>query len=328
MTKRVRKNPPAYHRRAEQALQRALRAQRQGAWHNALLWLGQALERDARLMQDATALQLAAQLTELEAERSVKLLADPTLRTQFILYHTKRQPMSLHLPLSTLLSVLVVVGLLFVVLVDNFDAIRRAINEFGRPAYAVDINSVAAVDYLTVLPDGDAPPQGWPMLLALPEDASGGRDLVNLLAPATREAGVLLAVAEFGIYPPLGEEVATQLDVGVLFLGQLYPLADGGPVVFGVGPGGELASLYTLTFPARGLATSSAPYIHPQERELPLLLMYAQNDPLLDSEAGIGFTDIREWDEPLDYVVLDGLSTAFDPEQIPLLMTFIQTETG
>jgi hypothetical protein len=336
---RIRKHPPAYLRRAEYALWRALRIDPQRNWADAVLWLGRAFDRDPRLTQDATARHLAHTLTDFSGQRATQIIADVRLRQELIRYHTTPQGHGLHeLPFQRLVLLFTLVFVATALFLGNVDEMRRVITDLFAPQAPPLKATIAGIDYLIREPAGEPPADGWPVLVALPggetdQSAADAARVMQLLTPISQNEGVLLIVPDTLSAVQADPErdtdaLITQLDAGLAALADAYAFAlhEAGPVLFGFAEGGALATLYAQTFPSMGVVTSGATYLHAQDAETPVLFMYGSGDAALTDVRSLQpdiFDDIREWQAPLDYIVLDGLPRILTLEQVPLIIEFV-----
>lgn len=316
---------------AEAHYQAAHRLAREGHWHDAMHRLGMSLQQEPRLRDDEGLRHLAAALAGRPADEAVVLLADAQGRRLLAIEHLPARTGPPVFPLLSRRGALV--ALLLLVLLTQYIipyTLRMAggvLAVWNAQQWKQDERTLGNLSFYTVTPPGTPPAEGWPLLLALDEAAQPPERLLSLLAEPAAEAGVLLVVAHFPRYRrPHELHTSSSLQDLVELLYAELPLA-AGPVLFGAGEGGEVASRYGQDYPLvpGGLVLSGATHIYPPPQARPDLyhiVIYGEFDPLLEgsSEHYVAFTDMSQWPQPLSYIVMGGVGSVLTPQHATLVI--------
>ena len=200
---------PAVPRRerdtAERKVQRALSLQMQGKNPQALRELSKALTLNPALKEDQLPRNLAAELTGFPPQDALRQLLEPGRNQELVerLQGKKDQQRKTRgRPVSVLLlifSVLVLAGASFYFIrsgsLDHWQAwLTRTLA--GRHRH-----SAGGTVYYLLTPRGEAPEDGWPVVVGLHGYGGDGRDMLAVAGEFT-SSGMVYAAPSFGKYSP------------------------------------------------------------------------------------------------------------------------------
>lgn len=286
---------PAVPRRerdtAERKVQRALSLQMQGKNPQALRELSKALTLNPALKEDQLPRNLAAELTGFPPQDALRQLLEPGRNQELVerLQGKKDQQRKTRgRPVSVLLlifSVLVLAGASFYFIrsgsLDHWQAwLTRTLA--GRHRH-----SAGGTVYYLLTPRGEAPEDGWPVVVGLHGYGGDGRDMLAVAGEFT-SSGMVYAAPSFGKYSPnpgpgpIGamREILTDVSTRA-------PINDRGVVLLGFSQGGTFAyrfSVYHSELVA-GVVTAGAPSldpIEPSQFDLPYFFTWGSLDGLQD----------------------------------------------
>lgn len=317
--------PPGSTILAENQIRAAQHLEKSGDWADALLHLGQVLEQAPSLANDPGVKWLASRLTGLEESRAVRLLQDRRQRRQWIRLTAAPQPTRLTIRVSRVwvLTLLVMAMLLTYMIQGNRHIFSEALAVLRLQSYQSNLRTVDDLSYYLLAPTGEAPEGGWPVLIALHDQGDSAAAMLSVFADEAQRQQIVLIVPDLTQARLFGDEAATLvLDFILTAAAAEQPFPAEGPLLFGHGTGGEIASLYAQSFPFRvkGVVTSGATYLYPppeQRPDLPYTVMYGSQDALLEgsSESFVTFADISRWPRPLNYLVIPGQGHEVGGEQ-------------
>ncbi len=298
------------------------RSREQGMDRAAVLWLARALRHDPTLRRDRAARRLAAKATRLRPERAVAALIDAQRYGQS--FPRQGQPWALRsrsrlrpLRLAVLTGLLCLVSLAFLLSLSLEYAQRDA---DPRAAWESALHVGDPVDYYAFVPLGDAaPPDGYPLMVALHPRGGVAEGLIPWLQEEAERRQVLLVLPRFRDYAvPWDFHVTPTLHAVIQAVQAQYPTDPRGVFLFGHSAGGEIATLYTQQYASRsavqGVVTVSALQLFtPPTASIgsPLLtqpryrLLYLQSDPLIDYNRLLA-GDFLAQGTPIDFFVIEG----------------------
>lgn len=320
---------PPYNTVAEHALQAAINAYRRKDWGDALLLLGEAVEADPRLQQDAYAIQLAGRLTGSDPTKALSLLAHPAERSQLIAMLQRRR--AHYLPaINTITMVFISIGIALAglyALSAWLPRIQSVIAEVNTPPQVeVYTQMVGDVAFDVYVPEGQPSDPGWPMLVLLGDPMLSGNDLLPHFLVAN-DRSVVYVIPHLPQQPmemalPILHEMIAKTE-------NIYPTALDSVVLYGFGEGGDLATLYARRYPniAAGAVTSGSTLVHaPAPNGAKLLVMLGDQDSLYTSSGdgqSFSFLDANEWQDSMPYLLLEGIGHEIDPQQVDFALEFV-----
>ena len=322
---------PHYSPEAELALLKAQTMADDGAWQNALFYLGQALRADTRLHYDASALALAETLTGQNPGVAMAQLSNPATCSQFIQSLVAPPARSWqHNSMPVALLLVFITGLFVMLTLPGSGTTPIALmQEFVQPSPEGTVHTLGGIRYRLFIPQSRPPEQGWPALIALPRRGSPPDSLYSYLARSAQENSILLVVPEHRLYAePLETSLLPGLNAIVRHTLSYYPVREEGAVLFGVAEGAEILSLYARQHPdfIAGLMTFSATFIHPPDPSYESVYIYGQDDPLLEGSSDLNpnFAQMAEWQEALNYIVMENVGQTLNTSQLPFIIKFIK----
>lgn len=318
-----------YHPQAEKHLLAAYRHQLNGQRAEAIQYLSKAIFTDARLCEDQAVQQLADEL--IGVENSIHQITTPAQLNQIIeaISAPAKVVHSVNIPGALITLVFVCVYFVGYVLA-NYESSYSVIGQLHISQYRTEIRRLSPeINYHLFYTDGAVPSGGYSVLVLLHEDGAEPDHLMRLFAQSARQNRLIIVAPEFNEYRyPYEQEVLPHLDKIITQVSETFPVNTSGAVLFGFKEGGEIATLYAQEYPNKlaGLVASSAPYIYPSPHpDLPFEIVYGYDDPLLphyhDDE--VVFTDMTQWDFPMNYLVVEGIGREVEQQQINLTVEMI-----
>lgn len=311
-------------------LLKAEKLHEQGSDADALYFIARALECDPRLQFDMDLQQLTIEITGYAD--TVSYIADldsrnETFRQVSYLESTKR-PIFIPGVLITLIFVFIyLAGYVFA----NYDDVSVVIDTWQENNYRTEIKYLyEGLAYHLFIPDSEPPSEGWSVLVILNEEGAEPDSLMSLFVQMARENNVMMIVPDFKDYVyPYEQEILPELNQIIITVEESYPVNASNLVLFGYEVGGEIASLYAREFPNMPAAviTSGAPYIYaPPNEDIIYKIIYGYDDPLLPhhNDNEVIFTDVTEWDFPMNYTVIEGIGRIVNEQQVDLVAEIIQ----
>ncbi|MEO8609486.1 MAG: hypothetical protein ABI690_16460 [Chloroflexota bacterium] len=292
--------------------------------------LSKLIRSNPNAVHDSAVRLLAGDITGLAPDDAIQTLTDKSARKKFEKAQPRVRKAGSRGGLRWLLLGLALVALagaiIFFVTSGALDRYRQAdkINSWKQSVRHMD-----GIDYYLLVPGGDAPKKGWPVLLALHGYGGSGMDVFPLFADFAAREGVVLIAPTFGQYPGPGEQsVAPPLDKLIGEVGKNYPLNPFGAVVYGFSAGGEAATLFAGLYPNRvaGVTVEAAPEIYPppSSRGLPYNILYGENDDVRPYAAP-SVNRIQQLGYPLNYEVVPGAGHEITQRGIDLAMDMVRT---
>lgn len=193
-------------RQAEVQCQKALEHYQKGNRAAAIKALGSALDLDHSLSNDERIHRFAARLTGLPAAQAITSLTDGPAREALIVRAGKGKPgASKSTPLQskplwifgTVMLSVTIFAVLALLLSGQLSL--NSINPLAGGGEIETFQLAGAVDqeYLVAVPGGSPPVDGWPMLVVVHGAGQTGQHMVDLLAKATQNSGILLVAPTF-----------------------------------------------------------------------------------------------------------------------------------
>jgi predicted esterase len=296
----------------------------------ALAELGKVIQSNPAAVNDPVVRLLAGQITGLSPDDAMQTLTDNGARKQFVKAQPRVRKTSSGGGLRWVLLGLALVALagaiIFFVTSGALDRYRQAdkINSWKQSLHRVD-----GLEYYLLVPGGDPPAKGWPVLLALHGFGGSGMDVFPLFADFAAREGVVLIAPTFGEYPfPAEQYVAPPLDKLMAAVGKEYRLNSYGAVVYGFSAGGMAATLFAGLYPNRvaGVTVEAAPEIYPppSTRGLPYNIIYGENDDVRPY-ATDSVNRVQRLGYPLNYVVVPGAGHEITQQGLDLAMDMVRT---
>lgn len=292
--------------------------------------LAQALYLDPSLADDPAVRLVARAITGMDADSAVRALVDTARfgqqprfnngRRRWMPRRHKRTPVQL-----ILLLIVFVAALVLFLGSGSFEYYRLAIQS-GQ--WRDSLHTGGAVEYYALIPDGTAPANGWPVLVALHSYGASADALLPFLADAAREAGILLVAPNFGEFPyPYSEFTTPAINAMLNEVLSQHPTDPRGVVMFGFVSGGEVAMLYAREyFGVAGVVTVSALQLHsPPEGDTSIryMLIYNQGDEVLEYNEWIVET-FRDGGNDVGLVVIPGYSDTLETEAVERTIAFVK----
>jgi predicted esterase len=292
--------------------------------------LGKIIRSNPDAVDDSAIRLLAGQITGLPPDEAIQTLTDKKARKQFEKAQPRVRKTSSRGRLRWLMLVIASLALagaiVFFIASGALDRYRQADKING---YKQSLHQSDGLDYYLLVPGGDPPKKGWPVLLALHGNGGSGMDVFPLFADFAAREGVVLIAPTFGTYPyPAEQLVAPPLDKLLATVGKDYPLNPFGAVVYGFSAGGEAATLFAGLYPNRvaGVTVEAAPEIHPppSNRGLPYNILYGENDEVRPYAAA-SVNRVQQLGYPLNYEVVPGAGHEITQRGLDLAMDMVRT---
>jgi len=144
--------------------------------------------------------------------------------------------------------------------------------------------STGRFDYYVLVPNGQPPTDGFPVLVVLHGYGGTGMDLLPRYAPQVNDEGFILVSPNFGDYEfPYDVFVIPNLHSMLTTVEANFPAQANNITLYGFSAGAEIASMYTQTYPSRVSAQvlEGAPEIHtPTSGYAPTVVLYGDQDNL------------------------------------------------
>lgn len=138
--------------------------------------------------------------------------------------------------------------------------------------------------YYVLVPDGQPPAEGFPVLVVLHGYGGTGIDLLPRYAPHVNDDRFILVSPEFGEYEfPYDVFVIPNLQNILTAVEANFPAQVDHVTLYGFSAGAEIASMYTQTYPSRVSAQvlEGSPEIHtPTSGYAPTVVLYGDQDNL------------------------------------------------
>lgn len=270
---------------ARAEVERALSFHFQGNKAHALMALRTALKLDPSLANETLPSNLARELTGLAAPEALTSLTEGNSSQTMI--HTAQREWRQAPVMRRQRSLFVVFVFLFLVFVGLFawsiydGTLQRAL---GRPAAPAQKYTLDGYEYYVSLPRGQAPKDGWPVIVAFHGYGGNAEQMLALAAPFN-EAGAILVAPTFGTYEPNPGNGPIEAANRILNeVGKLYPLHSRGAILFGFSQGGTFAYRFSVYYSAQvaGVVAMAAPELDGilPSRNIPYVFMWGEQDEL------------------------------------------------
>ncbi len=256
--KRKRARDPLRLDDALSALDAAEESLAAGARYNATHLLRRALSLDPTLPHGAHAEQVARVQHALEAARGARL------------YRWHSRPKVNRVRALVMLTLILVLGGAALL-----PLVMRQLQQYAGHADGVEVRQVSGVAYYLARPDAPPPARGYPLLVALPGLETTSADLLDVFAPLTGAANVLLVVPEYTLTRDSLDPMV-QVDAVLGDVRAAYAVDARGAVLFGVDVGGDVATRYAKGyFGVVGVVTADSddPALPPQDDTSVVYLM-------------------------------------------------------
>lgn len=269
-------------------LEKALSLHFRGEKARALQTLRRALELDPALAKEKVAANLAKELTGLPVEEAVKNLADNETgrilmdraqRTQTL--GPRAQSQGYQLP-AFLILMAAFIGLSgWAVASGLFDPLWDAWQFAQLQSRKFTLNGY---EYYVSVPGGDAPADGYPLVVAFHGYGGNGGQMLGL-AQTFNEAGAIFVAPSLGEYQPNpGRGPLEPLSLILKEVGEQYPLQARGAILLGHSQGGTFAYRFSVYYPdqSAGVVTAGAPELDPilPTRNIPYVFTWGEYDDL------------------------------------------------
>lgn len=290
--------------------------------------LSRALRRDPTLRDDELARKMASKLTGLHADAAVDaLIAADQLNQAPRSDHggwlpRQRRRSRVHLTVIFMLFFAVMMVFLQTGFFDYY------LNSIQSGMWRENLQTEGPQNYYLIVPEGQPPPNGWPLLVALPEHGASADTLLSVLAEPARDAGLIFVVPTFTEYrAPLSDRTTPAIDTILIEVRDNHPVDSRGAVLLGQGIGGEVATLYAQEyFQVAGVITISALRLYRPpigDPSVSYLLMYTQNDVLLDYNTQL-VEEFRSAGNAVDFRIMPGRVDEITDEEVQLSLQFIR----
>ncbi|MBI9051207.1 MAG: hypothetical protein JEZ00_17420 [Anaerolineaceae bacterium] len=267
-------------------LNRALSYLVKGDQASAMRSLQQACKLNPKLLTDQVAMNLASELTGLPASEAMQ-----TIGSKQKIDLPKNDKTTNSAPKSRS-SLYMLIGALLVLVVALVLFLQSGLGT----RYAVVINrmllnqkqtTIAGYDVYVIPPKGDAPADGWPVVVGL-HGYGGTADQMLGYANQFTNQGILYIVPTFGGYEPFPGNGPIQPMTQILSeVKNNYSISSDGVVMLGLSQGGEFSYRFSLmrTEWIKGVVTAGAPYFDeamPPSRTTPYNFSWGSEDGLQD----------------------------------------------
>jgi predicted esterase len=288
--------------------------------------LGKIIRSNPDAVDDPAIRLLAGQITGLPPDEAIQTLTDKNARRQFEKAQPRARKASFRWLLLGLSLVALAGAVIFFIASGALERYRQADKING---WKQSVRHSDGLDYYLLVPSGDPPKKGWPVLLALHGFGGNGMDVFPLFADFAAREGVVLIAPTFGEYPyPAEQYVAPPLDKLLAEVGKNYPLNPFGAVVYGFSAGGEAATLFAGLYPNRvaGVTVEAAPEIYPppSSRGLPYNILYGENDDVRPY-ASESVNRVQQLGYPLNYEIVPGAGHEITQRGLDLAMDMVRT---
>lgn len=270
---------------ARAELERALSFHFQGDKARALKSLRRALELDPALSKEKLASNLAKEITGFPAEDVLKGLGDRDTSKQLI--ETARRSQRNPPQVRDQRMQLFVFIFLMVVLVGLFGWVISSgiLNPFaGMFQFSSQKFTLNGYDYYVSVPGGDAPANGYPLVVVFHGYGGNGGQMLSL-AKTFNDAGAIFVAPSLGEYQPNpGDGPLEPVSLILKEVGEQYPLQARGAILLGHSQGGSFAYRFSVHYSAQvaGVVTAGAPEfdaIFPT-RNIPYIFTWGELDGL------------------------------------------------
>ncbi|MDX1601178.1 MAG: hypothetical protein R3191_06660 [Anaerolineales bacterium] len=177
-------------------------------------------------------------------------------------------------------------------------------------SYAGDRQVFSGTEYYLVVPPGEPPQGGWPMVVALHGYGGSGRDMLSLAQTFT-ERGVVFLAPTFGEYRPNPGIGPIREMHGILEqASESTPIRSGGVVFYGFSQGGTFAFRFSAFHPewVSAVVADGAPELDPlppPSHSMPYYLAWGENDGLQDFLLPIVF-ELQRRNYNVSAVIVEG----------------------
>ncbi|MEZ4671061.1 MAG: hypothetical protein R3E39_24415 [Anaerolineae bacterium] len=339
--------------RAQAECQRALDHYQKGNRAAALKALGTALDLDRSLENDERIQRFAARLAGMRAADALATLTDVAKR-EALIRRAGKGTNSASTSLQSRPLWIIGIALMFVTfiglawLISSGQLTANTLNPLAGKGEVetFQLERRPEQTYMVVAPYGTAPENGWPTLVAVHGAGQTGQDMVDALAEATKNTGILLIAPTF---PTLRDDntfyedgrsvlmlIRDEMELKAFsqpmyyshYMGAVYfGMAEGAPLVtYAAWKGLDYAEVgYTMNGPlAVALLNGRAPLFDTASYSLhaTYLLMYGE----MAAQAGISRDYNRRLSEQGAAVTLmqaDGADDKLTVEQIHILMAYV-----
>ncbi len=237
-----------------------------GAFNEADAALRRALTLDPTLPTGTHAEQVAHIQDALHARRADALTG------------WRARPKTSRVRVLVMLAVIVALAVMML-----FPSVLRQFQKLTSGVGNVEVRQVSGVQYYLARPDASPPPNGYPLLVALPGLETTSTDLLNVFAPLANDADVILVVPEYTLTLD-GLDPLVQVDAVLGDVRAAYAVDSRGAVLFGLDVGGDVATRYAKDyFGVVGVvaAASDDPALPPEgDTAITYLMLYPTDDVL------------------------------------------------
>lgn len=277
--------------RAQSYFSRALDLHVQGDKPKALQALSKALAIDPALADDTPTTTLASQITGLPPAEAVASLLEQDRRcARDKAAPRQRQPLTGRQQVTRVLLVIalivLIVAAIWFVQSGLLDRYRLAIQVAQWSSNVRQLSQPPNTEYYLVVPDGEPPPDGWPVVVAFHGYGGSGDSMVPLAATFIPQ-GVMLIAPSFGNYAPNpGNGPLGPMSRILDEVGAQHPVDPRGVILFGFSQGGSFAYRYSVyeDYRVAGVVTAGAPEfdagLMPARHDLPYVFTWGAQDGL------------------------------------------------
>ncbi len=182
--------------------------------------------------------------------------------------------------------------------------------------------------YYLVAPEGEAPAEGWPVIVALSDIDQDPAELLPIFADAANRRGYVFVVSGFGDYAD-AEQNRAKLDELLGVVNEQLDVLAPGVVLYGFGEGGVFVTDYLDedTVGVAGVIAEGARMLllPPENRQdIPYGVIYGETDPNLNSINLVAVDEIRSMGYALRLATISGAGHEITGDSVQVVFDMVE----